>query len=541
MSETVLPASYSERTVPDVLDAQAARVPDRTALIADSLLEGPETRISYLELRDRAARLSSALAQSGVGHGDRVGILLDNHAGIEAHVSYHAAHRVGAVNVALNTRYVERELAYVLEFMDPRAIVFAPEFAELVGRLREVIPNAALIEVSDDPQLGTSFAAALEAGDPLHPRTAVAEEDDADWVFTSGTTGNPKAVAMTHVASVACGHQAVPVWGLDDDAVYQSFAPFFTSTGCHTNLLSCLVTGCTYAIEPEFDVHETLNRMRRWGTTSHFLVNTVLQLIFKRLTPEEIAAQEFPRLRRICYGAQPASPAFCERVWNEIGIGWGVELINVYGFTESGNSGMYLSPEDHPIALARMGNNGLSIGRNSFHPWVDYAVLDPEGNRVPPGEVGEICLRGPSTMRGFVREPEADAEILKHGWAYSGDLATIDEDGFVTYVDRSKQIIRRGGLNISSAEVEGVLAEHPGITEAAAVPMPNPILGEDVRGVVVAESDPPPTEQELIAWCEQRLADYKVPSRIDFVDALPRNAMNRVIKSALTGGDSTLA
>ncbi len=541
MPQLVLPDSITARTVPDVLDAQAARVPGHTALIAPSLVHGPETRITYAELQDGAARLASALAAAGVGKGDLVGILLDNEAGIEAHLTYHAAHRVGAVNVALNTRYVERELAYVLEFMNPKALVFAPAFADVVRRLSGVLPNAALFEVSGQPALGASFTDALATGDPAHERVPVDEGDDADWVFTSGTTGNPKAVAMTHVASVACGHQAVPLWGLDATSVHQSFAPFFTSTGCHTNLLSCLVTGCTYAIEPDFDVHETLNRMRRYGTTSHFLVNTVLHLLFKRLSPEEIAAQEFPALRRVCYGAQPGSPAFYERVWHEIGEGWDVELVNVYGFTESGNSGMYLSPEDHPTALARMGPNGLSIGRNGFHPWVDYAVLDPDGAPVAPGEVGEICVRGPSTMRGFVREPEATADVLKHGWVYSGDLATIDEDGFVTYVDRSKAIIRRGGLNISSAEVEGVLGEHPGVIEAAAVPMPNPVLGEDVRGVVVAATDPPPTEEELIAFCRERLADYKVPARIDFIDALPRNAMNRVIKSALTGEGSALS
>ncbi|CAB4877910.1 unannotated protein [freshwater metagenome] len=541
MAELTLPAEILERTVPDVLDAQADRVPDRVALIADSLLHGTEQRITFAQLRSDAARFSSALAAAGVGEGDRIGILLDNGSGIEAHIAYHAGHRLGAVNAALNTRYVERELSYVLEFMDPRAIIFAPEFGPVLQRLAATIPNATLFEVSDTPELGISFREALEGGDPNHPRTPVAEDADAVWVFTSGTTGNPKAVADTHSAAVACGHGGIHLYGLSDDAVYQSFAPFFTSTGCNTNLLSCLVAGCTLAIEPDFDVHETLERMRRWGTTSHFLVNTVLQLIFQRLTPEEIAAQRFPRLRRVCYGAQAASPEFCRRVWEEIGQGWGVELVNVYGFTESGNCGMFLRPEDHPIALERMGAHGISVGRNSFSSWTDYAVLDPDGNPVALGEIGEICLRGPSIMRGYVREPESTGDVLKHGWCYSGDLATIDEDGFVTYIDRGKAIIRRGGLNISSAEIEGVVMQHPGIAEAAAVPMPNPVLGEDVRVVAVAASDPPPTAEEIIAWCSERLADYKVPRQVDFIDALPRNAMNRVIKSVLTGEGSALS
>ena len=540
MTQRSLPAAVRERTVPDVLAARAAQTPERIALIAPSLVAAGEVRLGYAALRGRAGRLAAALAAAGVGKGDRVGILLDNAAGAEAHVTYHAAHWLGAINVPLNTRYVRRELAYVLEFIEPAAVVFAPQFAGLLGELRGSLEGVALIEVAEEPSLGTSFAAAMDAAGDDPPRTPVDEQEDADWIFTSGTTGSPKAVAITHAGSVACGHQAVPLWGLDETSVYQSYAPFFTSTACHTNLLSCLVAGCTFAIEPDFDLRATLERMRRYGTTSIFLVNPVIQLMFARLDPDEIAALEFPALRRVCYGAQPATRSFYERVWHELGEGWDVELVNVYGLTESGNSGMMLTPEDHPTALRRMGSYGLSIGRTTFHPWVEHAVLDDDGREVPVGETGELCLRGPSTMSRYVRDPEATKAVLRHGWVYSGDLATVDDEGFVYYVDRRKQIIRRGGLNISSSEIEGVLSDHPGVAEAAAVPMPNPVLGEDVRAVVVAVGDPPPTAEELIAYCRERLADYKVPRRVDFIDALPRNAMNRVMKSALTGGEGAL-
>jgi acyl-CoA synthetase (AMP-forming)/AMP-acid ligase II len=540
MNPCPLPASVAHRTVPDLLEAVAERVGDRTALIAPSLVTGGEETLTYAELRGRAARLASALAAGGVGRGDRVGILVGNDGAAEAHVAYHAAHRLGAISVPLNTRYVRRELTFVLEFVRPAAVVFAPEFAGLLGELRPALGGALLLEIADAPQLGRSFAAALDGGDPDHVRTPVAETDDADWIFTSGTTGNPKAVALTHGNSIACGHQAVPLWGLDETSVYQSFAPFFTSTGCHTNLLACLVAACTYVVEPEFSVDGTLERMARHGTTSTFLISSVLQLIFARRTPEEIAALRFPALRRVCYGAQPYGPAFYERVWREIGQGWNVELVNVYGLTEGGTSGLMLSDADHPEALRRVGAHGLSIGRTTFHPWAEHTILAEDGAPVAPGAIGELCLRGPSTMSRYVREEDATGEVLRGGWLHTGDMACSDADGFVFFVDRSKQIIRRGGLNISSAEVEGVLAEHPGVAEAAAVPLANPVLGEDVRGVVVAASDPPPTEAELIAYCAERLADYKVPVRIDFLDALPRNAMNRVMKGVLIGEDGAL-
>jgi acyl-CoA synthetase (AMP-forming)/AMP-acid ligase II len=377
-------------------------------------------------------------------------------------------------------------------------------------------------------------------GDAKPPPTDLSEHDDADWIFTSGTTGNPKAVALTHGASVACGYQAVNVWGLHEDSVYQAFAPFFTSSGCHTCLLACLAAGCAYFVEEEFDVRGTVERMQRHKTTSIFLISSVIALMWAKLSDEEWRAIELPDLERVVYGAQPMGPAFYHRVWEEIGKGWDVELVNVYGLTEGGTSGIILTHEDHPEALKRMGNYGLSIGRTPFADWVQYAILNGDDEPVAPDEVGELCLRGPSTMSRYVRNEAATAQTLRGGWLRTGDMATVDDGGFVYYVDRGKQIIRRGGLNISSAEVEGVLAEHPGVAEAAAVPMPNDVLGEDVRAVVVAAGDPPPTEEEIVAFCRERLADFKVPRRVDFVDALPRNAMGRVMKGALTGRGAAL-
>jgi acyl-CoA synthetase (AMP-forming)/AMP-acid ligase II len=535
-----LPDAVTERTVRDVLDARARATPEHTALIAPSLVAGEDVRLGYAALRDGARRVAAALAAAGVTKGERVGILLDNDAAAEAHLVYHASHRLGAINVPLNARYVARELAYALEFIEPAAVVFSSRFAPLLGELRNSLGDALLLEIGDEAQLGVSYAGAVAAAPDDHPLAALTEHDDADWIFTSGTTGNPKAVALSHASSVACGHQAIPVWGLDETSVYQSFAPFFTSTGCHTNLLACLVAGCTYAVEPDFNVNDTLERMRRYGTTSTFLINSVLQLIFDRVGEEALTEGGFPALRRICYGAQPGSAEFCRRVWN-VGQRMGVELVNVYGLTESGNAGMILTPEDHPAALERIGGYGLSIGRTTFHPWVEHAILDQDGDPVAAGELGELCMRGPSTMSRYVRDPEATAAVLRNDWLYTGDICMADDAGFVYFVDRSKQLIRRGGLNISSAEVEGVLTDHPGIAEAAAVPLPNTVLGEDVRGVVVASGDPPPTEEEVIAFCRERLADYKVPVRIDFVQALPRNGMGRVIKGVLTGKGGSLA
>lgn len=532
-----------EQTVREMLGKRVAERGAKPALIAPSLLSGePEARLTYGELGERAARMAGVLAAAGVGRGDRVGILLDNEAAVEAHVTYHASHLLGAINVPLNTRYVARELEYVLGFVEPAAVVFDPKFAELLGAVRAAAGKAALLEVAARPVLGRSLPEALAGADPLAEPAPLDGEDDADWLFTSGTTGKPKAVALTHRGSVACGYQSVGAWDLDPKAVYQSFAPFFTSTGCHSNLLACVAAGCAYVIEPEFDVHETLARIERHRTTSSFLINTVLALILERRSAEELAEYDFSALRRVCYGAQPSSPAFYRRVWEEIGKGWEVELVNIYGLTEGGTTGIYLSDADHPRALERIGPYGLSIGRNGFREWVEWTVLREEDDEpAAPNEVGELCVRGPSTMSRYVERPEETARALRGGWLHTGDSALLDEEGFLFFVDRNKQLIRRGGLNISSAEVEGVLLEHPAVFEVAVVPLPNPVLGSDVRAVVVPEPGTDPSPEELTAFCAERLADYKVPTQIDFVDALPRNAMNRVIKGALTGEDGGLS
>ncbi|HET9103963.1 MAG TPA: AMP-binding protein [Solirubrobacteraceae bacterium] len=518
-----------------MLDAQARRRGERLALIAPSMVSGSEQRLDYAALRERSVQVAAALAAAGVVKGDRVGIMLGNDAALEAHLVYHASHWLGAVNVPVNDRYVARELRYVLDFIRPKVLVFAGAFAPTLAGLGDALEGVVLLEVAATPALGASFAAAVAAAAGVTPPPAPLEEyDDADWIFTSGTTGNPKAVGLPHAQSVACGHQAIPLWGLEADSVYQSFAPFFTSTGCHTNLLACLVAGCTYAIEPAFDVDGTLERMRRYGTTSIFLINSVLALIFKRRGEQALTDGDFPALRRICWGGQAASPEFGRRLYR-VAQAMGIELTNVYGLTESGNAGIMLIPSDHAEAVQRAGPEGVSIGRTPFHPWVEHAVLRPDGTPVDVDELGELCLRGPSTMPGYVRDPHGSAAVLRHGWLYTGDVCRVDDAGFVYFVDRSKQMIRRSGLNISSAEVEGVLTDHPGIAEAAAVPAPNPVLGEDVRAVVVAAIDPPPSPDAVIAFCRERLADYKVPSTVEFVAALPRNGMGRVIKGALTG------
>lgn len=529
-----LPAEVPTRTVPQLLRAAVDAAPRRTALVAHSLLEGGEVSLDYSELAQRSRRLAGILRDRGVGAGDRVAIMLSNTGSAEAHVAYHAVHQLGAINVPINTLYVERELAYAMGFITPAAIIFAPEFRPLVQIAQTILSApAALLEVTAEPQLGEPLGRLLDKASDDPAPTELEETDDADWIFTSGTTGHPKAVALTHANSVACGYEARSLWELDATSVYQNPAPFFTSTGCHTNQLACLAAQCTNVIDPAPDLEAMLGRARRLGTSSMFLLTPLVAMLFRRLDDGRLAELDVGSLKRLAYGGQVMPRAFHERVEREFEHERGVGLGTVYGLTEGGTSGLFFGPEDHAEAVRRCGSYGLSIGRRTWNDWIEYRIVAEDGSEAEPGRIGEIYLRAPSVMSRYVNNPEATARALEGGWLHTGDMASVDDAGLVYFVDRSKQMIRRGGMNISSTEVEAVLLAHPAVAEVAVIARPNPVLGEDPHAIVALEPATEGSEAELIEFCRGKLADYKIPRSVSFVDALPRNAMGRVVRTEL--------
>jgi acyl-CoA synthetase (AMP-forming)/AMP-acid ligase II len=533
-----LPASVAERTLPQMLDAAVAAVPDRVALIAHSLVTGGEVSLTYAELGEQARRFAAVLRDRGVGPGDRVAIMIANDGAAEAHIAYHGIHYLGAIAVPINTFYVQREFEYAMAFVEPRALVFASQFAEIVRALTVADGPPALIETAAEPRLGERFGELLWTAPERPAPDASAEADDADWIFTSGTTGHPKAVALSHGSSVACGHEAREVWGLDDESVFQNSSPFFTSTGCHTNLLACLAARCTFIVDPEVDAQAIIERAARHGTTSMFTLTAILAILFRRLDDGRLASLDVPRLKRLVYGGQTMPRAFHERVQDEFTVKRGVGLAICYGLTDGGTSGVMLDPEDHAEAVRRHRTYGMPIGRRGWNEWVEHRIVGEDGRDTPAEEVGEIWLRAPSVMSRYVGNEEATARSLADGWLHTGDMALHDEDGFIFYVDRSKSMIRRGGMNIAAAEVEAVVLSHPAVAEAAVIGRPNPVLGEDVHAVVVVGGDHDVSADELIAHCRDQLADYKVPRSVSFTDALPRNPMGKVARGELSTAET---
>lgn len=522
-ARTPLPPEVEFRTSPEMLAACVRDAPDRIGLIAHSAAEG-ELQITYAELADRAAAVAAGFAALGLRKGDRVAMLISNDAVVEGHLGVHAAHRLGAIVVPVNVRSVAAEVVWCLRSTGSRVLVYEPGEAAKVAAVREQLPDLITVPLGPPGEGEVGWDSLAENG--VAPLADLDPGDGANWVFTSGTTGYPKIVAHTHRNCVGCGIQIAEAWDLHPEDVYLNCHPFFTASGASTDLMASLWSQCTHVVEPRFDPAESLERVARFRVTNVFWMTPALALIF---ASDLLEGADLSSLRRLLYGGQAMPPEFHLRVDDEFGRGRGIELVHMIGQSEAGPSGMCLDPEFHRERLGSVGNRGFS------RELTQYALLDQDGREVGPGEEGEICYRTPSIMERYVGAEDATAEVVHGGWLHSGDLARYDEDGFVYFVDRLKDVIRRGGVNIASAEIERVLRESPDVEDVAAVPHPHEVLGEVVKVVVVRAEGSEIDADGIVAFAAERLADFKVPRVVEFRDELPRNDMGKIQKAKLRG------
>ena len=334
------------RTVPELLDRVARDAPDRVALIAASQGNIDCLRhTTYAEMADTARRVAGGLEGLGARQGDRIGILLDTTSATETHISYHAAHRLGAINVPLNTRYVHRELASALSLARVGFIIYDDRFSERVEQALEMLEHEVrLVRVGGSTGSPHTSWEDVLASEPLNTTAALSGRSDADWIFTSGTTGNPKAACFTHEACVACGLGVADAWSLRPDDVYQSSSPFFTSTGSHTNLLGALTAGCTYLIDPDTSLEGFLERAEKHESAVCFLVTSLVKLLVDEHREE---LTKLKKMRRIVYGGMAMPAEVHRRIQSTLANDLGVELMHLMGLTEGGPTGLCLDPKDH--------------------------------------------------------------------------------------------------------------------------------------------------------------------------------------------------
>jgi long-chain acyl-CoA synthetase len=484
---------------------RAAAGPDRPAVV----FEG--TVLTYGALRARAAALAGALREAGVGPGDRVAVYLGNVP--DYAVIYLAVLRLGAIAVSVNAIFKSEEVAYILNDSGARVVFTA---AALAGNVvRADCPGVQRL-VSGDGGAGAEPLADWErqgAGDPA-PVRDMAPDDPAALLYSSGTTGFPKGVTLSHRNVQSNVRTTVEFCGFRADDRFACFLPLFHVFAQNFIMNSCFEVGATLVLWPRFVPDRVLEGIGRERVTLFFAVPTIyIGLLDAGVPPAALASV------RYYFSAAATMPEEISRRWTER---YGRPVHEGYGLTECAPCAAYNHVSHH-----RFGSVGTAI--EGF----EIRIVDAEDREVPRGEWGEIVMRGPGVMLGYWNRPADTAEALRGGWLHSGDIGRMDEDGYVYIVDRVKDMINVAGFKVWPAEVENYLYRIPGVKEVAVYGVPDPVRGESVRAAVVVTEGAALTGPEVAAWCRERLAAYKVPERVDIVAALPKSATGKILKRVL--------
>jgi fatty-acyl-CoA synthase len=472
---------------------------------------------TYRALQDLVGTTAGALAARGIGPGDRVAVLAKN--SLEYVQLYFATASLGAILVPLNFWHRGPEHAYTIGDAEPALWFVEAGYDDVAQEARAAHPDLPVLRIpgpeGDRADWDAFIAAAVDV-----PATRVDDADAHMILYTSGTTGRPKGAVLSHRRTVDDAFAMATVMGAHDRDVFMNYFPPF-HVGNWDHMKPFLLVGGTVILLREFDPGVVLDLLPRHRVSVVLGVPTMLHAL---ITHERFAATDTSSIRLLYYGAYDPS-GIMDRTADALGAREGkVRFAHTYGLTEAGPFVTWCPPED---VFARWG----SIGRPM--PGVDVALLDDEGGEVAAGQAGEICVRGPR-MSGYWRNAEASAAALAGGWLHTGDVAVADADGFLTIVDRLKDMIRSGGQNVWSKEVEDCLAHHPGVADAAVIGLPDPVYEEQVVAVVVPTGEGSPAlAEELTAYVRTHLAGYNTPRQVHFLAEFPRTAVGKIQKHVL--------
>ncbi|MEW6730375.1 MAG: long-chain fatty acid--CoA ligase [Acidobacteriota bacterium] len=496
----------------DWMARRAILSPDKLAII-DSLTG---TGITYRQLNDRATRLANFLRdQLGVQSGDRIGVLAMNRT--EVLELFFAAAKLTAILVPLNYRLSQPELQYILKDCSPRALFYQRDFQSMVNRLRIQLPINYYIALDDPTEGEPSYEQALITS---KAETIEIANFDAEMplliIYTSGTTGYPKGALLSHRMLTWNSINTNIGWDIVSTDITPVHAPLFHTGGLNVLTLPLLHIGGTVVTMRSFDPTQVLEVIEKYHCTVFFGVPTMFQMM---LESTRFASTDLSSLRFFISGGAPCPIPLIE-AYNRRGV----ILTQGYGLTEVGPNCFKLGNED---ALRKAG----SIGFPSLHS--EVRIVDENGEDVRPGEIGQLILKGLHVCSGYWQNSEATAAAMSNGWFYTGDLARQDQDGYYYIAGRAKDMIISGGENIYPAEVEAVLHTHPAIASAALIGLPDPKWGETPAAVVILHTHHLATADEILAFCSGKLARYKIPKRVFFINEFPLSASGKVLKRIL--------
>ncbi len=498
--------------VGDWIAKQCVVIPNKITIIYD------EKKITYKELNDRVNRLANALIGNGIRRGDRVAALLYNSP--EFLEVYFSLAKIGAIFVPLNFRLAGPEIKYMLTDSESKFLIFDESFSEMIDSIRPdlsidmknyiVLGNSRLTWVKSYEE----FIVEFPDREPI-VNEEVRLEDPQMIMYTSGTTGIPKGALLSHLKTFYNTFNAVLYFNMTSKDIMLVVMPLFHSGGLNISLIPIVYVGGTAVIQKSFDPEQTPFLIEKHGVTMSMMVPTMLNFMIKQ---GSIDKYNLSSLRTLLSGGEPISISLLKAYQKR-----NIPIRQVFGQTETSIQ-LWLSEED---SMRKIG----SVGKPVFHS--DVQVVNKSGEKVVPGEVGEIVLKGPTQMVGYWKDPKLTAETIKDGWLHTGDLATIDEEGFVFMIDREKDMYISGGENVYPAEVENVYGSNPKILEVAIIGVPDEKWGEVGKALIVLKEGEKMTEGEAIEFIKGKLARYKVPKYIEFTAEFPKTASGKIKKSEL--------
>lgn len=496
----------------DAIEAQAAKQGDKTALV----FKGRET--SYNELSHTSNQVAQALLAEGIEPHARIGFM-----GANSDLYFQllfGVQKTRSVLVGVNSRLAGPEVAYVLNDAKAEMVFVGKDFVPLIETILADCPTVKRVIAMDGGHAEwAAFEDWRDTGAPTHPQLDYQSDDDFIQLYTSGTTGHPKGVQLTNANMQSALAQAEEWAGWNDNEHVLLCMPLFHIAGVNVGLIG-LYEGAKVTVLPEVDPAEILRLVEEEKVSILFMVPAVILFVMQM---PNIAEADVSSVRQVIYGASPIA----EELLVQAAAKFKCDFVQVYGLTETTGCGTNLSPADHDPARNKLRSCGKA------NKGVEIRIVDEDGKDVPQGEVGEIVMRAASNMKGYWAKPDATAEAVRDGWFYSGDAGFLDAEGYVFIHDRVKDMIVSGGENVYPAEVENALFAHPQIADVAVIGVPDEKWGEAVKACVVPEPGAELSPDEIIAFARERIAGYKLPKSVDFVEALPRNPSGKILRREL--------